>query len=333
MYLLFVHSFVGKSQLLRHRQYHINVRAFKCETCSKMYKTERNLKMHSLVHFEQRPHVCTHCGKSFLSSSKLKQHSNVHTGARPFKCKYCAKDFTNFPNWLKHVRRLHKVDHKTGEHLDALPSFLIRPKKTPKNGAAGTAAAATTPASTTSSTNKRTTKAQKDGAAAATIKEPKANKKNKAIAVASTSSIDLDDTNARSFEPLPLDLQSTSASIHLHHIDLNDVKQIQQLLPANEESFASIEDAQPHSNHPTNFIKEEDSVHFSDAPLPGTTTNTFPFNPSNATSFLNFINQSDSRLSNDALIQSHDATTGQISSSPFAVKHATNMQQMSTNVK
>lgn len=47
----------------------------------------------------------------------MKQHSNIHTGERPYKCKYCSRDFTNFPNWLKHIRRRHKVDHKTGEQL------------------------------------------------------------------------------------------------------------------------------------------------------------------------------------------------------------------------
>lgn len=119
-------SFVGRSQLIRHQTYHRNERAFKCETCSKMYKTERDLKLHQMVHSDQRPHACTHCGKTFLSSSKLKQHYNIHTGARPFKCKYCDKDFTNFPNWLKHIRRRHKVDHKTGEQLAEMPTFLTR---------------------------------------------------------------------------------------------------------------------------------------------------------------------------------------------------------------
>lgn len=110
-------SFVGKYQLLRHQMHHLDVRTFKCDTCGKMYKSENDLKMHNMVHFEQRPYVCTHCGKSFLSTSKLRQHYNIHTGARPYKCKYCIKDFTNYPNWMKHVRRCHKVDHKTGEPL------------------------------------------------------------------------------------------------------------------------------------------------------------------------------------------------------------------------
>lgn len=49
--------------------------------------------------------------------SFLQQHYNCHTGERPFACKYCDRTFTNYPNWLKHTRRRHKVDHKTGISL------------------------------------------------------------------------------------------------------------------------------------------------------------------------------------------------------------------------
>lgn len=59
-----------------------------------------------------------------------------YSGARPYKCKYCSKDFTNFPNWLKHIRRRHKVDHKTGEQLEEMPNFLIKDRKENKDGRA-----------------------------------------------------------------------------------------------------------------------------------------------------------------------------------------------------
>lgn len=58
---------------------------------------------------------------------------NIHSGLRPYKCRHCPKDFTNFPNWLKHTRRRHKVDHKTGEKLMVMPNFLkklVKPTKT-----------------------------------------------------------------------------------------------------------------------------------------------------------------------------------------------------------
>lgn len=87
-----------------------------------------------MVHSSQRPHKCGMCSKTFLSTSKLKQHLNIHSGDRPFKCRHCPKDFTNFPNWLKHTRRRHKVDHKTGEKLVVMPNFLNKPNKTNKTG-------------------------------------------------------------------------------------------------------------------------------------------------------------------------------------------------------
>lgn len=87
-----------------------------------------------MVHSSQRPHKCGMCSKTFLSTSKLKQHLNIHSGDRPFKCRHCPKDFTNFPNWLKHTRRRHKVDHKTGEKLVVMPNFLNKTSKANKTG-------------------------------------------------------------------------------------------------------------------------------------------------------------------------------------------------------
>lgn len=128
----FAYSFVGEAQLQRHHTYHSNVRSFECDVCKKMYKSKRDLRLHRMIHSNQRPHKCSDCEKTFLSTSKLKQHSNIHTGSRPYKCKYCSKDFTNFPNWLKHTRRRHKVDHKTGEKLVEMPTFLkSKPNKKP----------------------------------------------------------------------------------------------------------------------------------------------------------------------------------------------------------
>ncbi|KAJ8956789.1 hypothetical protein NQ314_006665 [Rhamnusium bicolor] len=124
--------FAEKSHLARHYSFHSEERPYKCEVCQKMYKTERCLKVHSLVHAAARPFVCGYCNKGFLSSTKLKQHYNIHTGERPYKCKYCERTFTNYPNWLKHTRRRHKVDHKTGAELEP---------KTPKEEAPATPAA------------------------------------------------------------------------------------------------------------------------------------------------------------------------------------------------
>ncbi|XP_058812820.1 zinc finger protein 814 [Topomyia yanbarensis] len=126
-------AFFERSHLQRHQFFHSEERPFKCGLCGKCYKTERCLKVHSAVHNADRPFVCAECNKGFLSSSKLRQHSNIHSGLRPFKCKYCSRDFTNFPNWLKHIRRRHKVDHRTGEKLDSVPKFMTKKKEKAAN--------------------------------------------------------------------------------------------------------------------------------------------------------------------------------------------------------
>ncbi|GJQ74615.1 putative metal ion binding protein [Trypoxylus dichotomus] len=111
-------TFAEKSHLARHYSFHSEQRPYKCEVCQKMYKTERCLKVHSMVHVAERPFICKICSKRFLSSTKLKQHHNIHTGEKPYACNYCERKFTNYPNWLKHTRRRHKVDHKTGKVLE-----------------------------------------------------------------------------------------------------------------------------------------------------------------------------------------------------------------------
>ncbi|KRT84783.1 zinc finger protein [Oryctes borbonicus] len=111
-------TFAEKSHLARHYSFHSEQRPYKCEVCQKMYKTERCLKVHSMVHAAERPFICKICSKRFLSSTKLKQHHNIHTGEKPYACNYCERKFTNYPNWLKHTRRRHKVDHKTGKVLE-----------------------------------------------------------------------------------------------------------------------------------------------------------------------------------------------------------------------
>lgn len=146
--------FQERSHLQRHQKYHAQTRSYRCEKCGKMYKTERCLKVHNLVHLEQRPFACTVCDKSFISNSKLKQHSNIHTGERPFKCNYCPRDFTNFPNWLKHTRRRHKVDHKTGEMLENIPSYCSKKStRAPKEKKTGEDKASTASATAKNNTN------------------------------------------------------------------------------------------------------------------------------------------------------------------------------------
>ncbi|XP_077288397.1 uncharacterized protein LOC143912842 [Arctopsyche grandis] len=113
-------TFTNKSKLESHLVAHSNDRQFLCQICNKSYKTRRYLSDHHKLHTEAATLFCKVCNKGFFNSLKLKDHMNVHTGEKPYACKYCTRLFANYPNWLKHVRRVHKVDHKTGKPLTSV---------------------------------------------------------------------------------------------------------------------------------------------------------------------------------------------------------------------
>lgn len=203
--------FQERSHLQRHQKYHAQTRPFRCEKCGKMYKTERCLKVHNLVHLEQRPFACQVCNKSFISNSKLKQHSNIHTGERPFKCNYCTRDFTNFPNWLKHTRRRHKVDHKTGELLEHMPSYC---SKSGKKSSATTAAAKTSATDGANGESKPTRKKK--------IKTEKEQQKKEIVKVASQLQQSIPPSQQKSSTAAPV--QMMKAKIKLENAEPEPVK-------------------------------------------------------------------------------------------------------------
>jgi transcription elongation factor Elf1 len=101
-------TFLSEAALESHSSDHSGIRKFKCKICNKAFKTERYRTLHFQRHNSTGSFVCDLCGKGFHSSTKLNYHKNVHTGEKPFKCQFCNLGFTNFPNRLKHVRRMHK---------------------------------------------------------------------------------------------------------------------------------------------------------------------------------------------------------------------------------
>nr|XP_006812793.1 PREDICTED: zinc finger protein 729-like [Saccoglossus kowalevskii] len=103
-------SFSTISCLTRHQQnVHVSERQYKCQQCSRDYKSEMSLREHLQIHTDKKQHQCTVCEKSFRAKQYLIVHQRKHTGERPYKCTICEKDFAALCSF-----RYHQQTH-TGE--------------------------------------------------------------------------------------------------------------------------------------------------------------------------------------------------------------------------
>ncbi|OXA47438.1 Zinc finger protein 91 [Folsomia candida] len=84
-------------------------RIFKCEHCSHISLSRRDLRMHiRIVHEKQRNHHCTFCDKSFLRSSDMRLHLEARHPANKEKihsCDRCEFMSRSQKSLAKHVRR------------------------------------------------------------------------------------------------------------------------------------------------------------------------------------------------------------------------------------
>ncbi|XP_026498450.2 zinc finger protein Xfin-like [Vanessa tameamea] len=105
-------NYSEKYLILKHVPQHFETVLHLCKVCGKVYNAKNRLIEHIKTHSETKSHKCTYCGKGFVKIGQLQQHLNVHTGSKPYKCPICSKTFASYPNWHKHLRRMHKVDGK-----------------------------------------------------------------------------------------------------------------------------------------------------------------------------------------------------------------------------
>ncbi|KAM3956300.1 LOW QUALITY PROTEIN: uncharacterized protein ACR2FA_009751 [Aphomia sociella] len=106
-------SYGEKYLIMKHVPQHFSTILHICKVCGKSYNAKNRLVQHIKTHSEDRGHKCSYCNKSFVKPAQLQQHLNIHTGMKPYKCVKCPKSFASYPNWSKHMRRMHNINSKT----------------------------------------------------------------------------------------------------------------------------------------------------------------------------------------------------------------------------
>ncbi|XP_015834157.1 zinc finger protein 260 isoform X35 [Tribolium castaneum] len=78
---------------------------YPCTLCLKVFKGKTRWKYHMKMHNEgKREYICDVCGKSMSSMQSLKEHRTIHTGEKKFVCETCAKAFSTKALLKTHIR-------------------------------------------------------------------------------------------------------------------------------------------------------------------------------------------------------------------------------------
>ncbi|KAF8367660.1 hypothetical protein PRIPAC_85489 [Pristionchus pacificus] len=108
-----------RHSLTRHKLTHLDrndpariAKPVTCDICGKTTSTQYNMAAHKKTHLAKndpynRRFKCQECSKHFRSGQGLRRHRSIHTGEYPFACDQCPKKFTNSGNYKRH-KKMHE---------------------------------------------------------------------------------------------------------------------------------------------------------------------------------------------------------------------------------
>ncbi|XP_050077155.1 zinc finger protein Xfin-like [Anopheles maculipalpis] len=114
-------QFVTRSTLNKHRQVHEPFQNYPCSVagCEVRFRNEQLMQRHYRnVHMELKAYECGYCGKMYRTKESLDIHERSHTGEKPFGCRHagCSKRYAHGSDRMRHERSAH-----TGEKPHTCP--------------------------------------------------------------------------------------------------------------------------------------------------------------------------------------------------------------------
>ncbi|XP_055593158.1 zinc finger protein 665-like isoform X1 [Uranotaenia lowii] len=97
-------KFKAKQSLLEHKEADCGLNpTYECDTCGKLFLSNRILKKHARIHGDEFPFLCQFCDKRFLTKVQVTVHERCHTGEKPYECTFCAKRFAHHESLATHL--------------------------------------------------------------------------------------------------------------------------------------------------------------------------------------------------------------------------------------
>ncbi|XP_013184706.1 zinc finger protein 260 [Amyelois transitella] len=99
---------LNKCTLQAHiNKYHLHIRPFVCQICSKGFYKKSNLTEHAMTHTNAKNLTCEQCGVNFVCRKTLLEHLRLHSGEKPYQCNICKAKFITSGRRSDHFKRKH----------------------------------------------------------------------------------------------------------------------------------------------------------------------------------------------------------------------------------